>query len=141
VAAAALALTKRAAAQETTGSAAPAAPSSASSEKPRGGAFNLLYAPHFGLFDKHAGKDLIDQLKFMADEGFRALEDNGLPKRDVAMQEKIGQELERLNMQMGVFVAHGDFGAQSFTCERHGKRGGDRQTGERQMVHCGAGRR
>jgi len=81
---------------------------------PRGGAFKLLYAPHFGLFDKHAGKDPIDQLKFMADEGFRALEDNGLPKRDEALQTKIGEELNRLNMQMGVFVAHGDFGAQTF---------------------------
>lgn len=113
MAAAALALSKKAQAQEITGS-AKAASASDNSGNPRGGAFNLLYAPHFGLFEKHAGKDPIDQLKFMADEGFRALEDNGLPKRDVALQEKIGQELERLNMQMGVFVAHGDFGAQSF---------------------------
>lgn len=113
MAAAAMALSSRAQAQETTGS-ANAASASDNSGNPRGGAFKLLYAPHFNLFDKHAGEDLIDQLKFMADEGFRALEDNGLPKRDVAMQEKIGQELERLNMQMGVFVAHGDFKAESF---------------------------
>lgn len=112
--AAAMALTNRATAQETTAPATPASSEQDARSKPHGGAFNLLYAPHFGLFDKHAGKDLIDQLKFMADEGFRALEDNGLPKRDLAMQERIGQELERLNMQMGVFVAHGDFGAQSF---------------------------
>lgn len=81
---------------------------------PRGGAFKLLYAPHLGLFDLTAGKDPIDQLKFMADEGFRAYEDNGLPKRPVELQEKIGQELQRHNMAMGVFVAHGDFGAQTF---------------------------
>lgn len=81
---------------------------------PNGGAFKLLYAPHFGTFDKNAGSDLIDQLKFMADHGFRALEDNGLPKRSVEEQERIGKELERLNFTMGVFVAHGDFGAVSF---------------------------
>lgn len=95
----------------------PAAASTTSAspaDHPRGGAFKLLYAPHFGLFEHHAGKDPIDQLKFMADEGFRALEDNGLPKRPVELQEKIGQKLERLNMQMGVFVAHANFGIQSF---------------------------
>lgn len=82
--------------------------------KPRGGAFNHLYAPHFGMFEKNAGKDFVDQLKFMADHGFRALEDNRLPKRSVQEQETIGKELERLNFEMGVFVAHGDFGANTF---------------------------
>ncbi len=114
-AAAALAVTKSASAQESTATAT-AAPGAATSNaaNPRGGAFKLLYAPHFGLFNHHAGKDPIDQLKFMADEGFRALEDNGLPKKPVELQTKIGEELARLNMQMGVFVAHGDFGAQTF---------------------------
>lgn len=81
---------------------------------PRGGAFKLLYAPHLGLFDQTAGKDPIDQIKFMADEGFRAFEDNQMPKRPVELQEKISKELQRLNMAMGIFVAHGDFAAQSF---------------------------
>ena len=27
--------------------------------------FNLVYAPHFGLFTSHAGEDLIDQLNFI----------------------------------------------------------------------------
>ncbi|MCA1759942.1 MAG: twin-arginine translocation signal domain-containing protein, partial [Bacteroidales bacterium] len=40
--------------------------------------FKLKYAPHFGMFKNSAGDDLIDQLKFMADQGFTALEDNGL---------------------------------------------------------------
>ena len=35
--------------------------------------FKLKYAPHFGMFQHHAGKDLADQLKFMADQGFRAM--------------------------------------------------------------------
>ncbi len=66
--------------------------------------FKLKYAPHFGMFENSAGKDLIDQLKFMADLGFTALEDNGMMGRDPATQEKIAQEMARLGMTMGVFV-------------------------------------
>ena len=32
--------------------------------------FKLRYAPHFGMFENSAGKDPIDQLKFLADMGF-----------------------------------------------------------------------
>ncbi|GAB3756958.1 hydroxypyruvate isomerase family protein [Spirosoma pomorum] len=66
--------------------------------------FKLKYAPHFGMFENNAGKDLIDQLKYMADLGFTALEDNGMMGRDPATQEKIGKEMQRLGMTMGVFV-------------------------------------
>jgi hydroxypyruvate isomerase len=76
--------------------------------------FKLKYAPHFGMFKNHAGDDLMDQLKFMADQGFTALEDNGLRSRPVDVQEKIGRELARLNMTMGVFVATGDFNNVTF---------------------------
>jgi hydroxypyruvate isomerase len=68
--------------------------------------FRLRYAPHFGMFREHAGEDLVAQLEFMAAQGFSALEDNGMPGRDVAVQERIGRTLERLGMGMGVFVAH-----------------------------------
>jgi hydroxypyruvate isomerase len=43
-------------------------------------------------------------LNFMADQGFTALEDNGMMKRDVALQTKIGETLAKRNMTMGVFV-------------------------------------
>ncbi len=66
--------------------------------------FKLKYAPHFGMFQNSAGKDLVDQLKFMADVGFKALEDNGMMNRPVADQERIAREMGRLGMQMGVFV-------------------------------------
>jgi hydroxypyruvate isomerase len=66
--------------------------------------FKLKYAPHFGMFKNSAGDDLIDQLKFMADQGFTAIEDNGLMGRDVATQTKIGETLQKLGMTMGVFV-------------------------------------
>jgi len=68
--------------------------------------FKLNYAPHFGMFREHAGPDLVAQLEFMASEGFTALEDNGMRGRPVAEQELIGRTLARLNMKMGVFVAH-----------------------------------
>ncbi|KAA3653968.1 MAG: xylose isomerase, partial [Calditrichaeota bacterium] len=62
--------------------------------------------PHFGMFKNHAGEDLIDQLKFMADEGFTAFEDNGMKNRSVETQEKSAKELAKSEMAMGVFVAH-----------------------------------
>ncbi len=66
--------------------------------------YHLKYAPHFGMFKNSAGDDLIDQLKFMADQGFTALEDNGMMGRPVDVQEKIAKEMSRLGMEMGVFV-------------------------------------
>ena len=69
--------------------------------------FTCDYAPHFGMFESSAGKDLIDQLKYMHDQGFRSLEDNGMMSRPVDVQEKIGKELNRLGMRMGVFVIDG----------------------------------
>lgn len=66
--------------------------------------FKLNYAPHFGMFKNSAGNDLVDQLKFMADNGFMALEDNGMAKRPVEEQTKIGETLNKLGMTMGVFV-------------------------------------
>jgi hydroxypyruvate isomerase len=71
--------------------------------------FRLKYAPHFGMFEDLAGKDLLDQLKFAADQGFTAWEDNGMPGRPVAEQERVANEMARLGMTMGVFVAMGDF--------------------------------
>ena len=68
--------------------------------------FTLDFAPHFGMFRHHAGEDPLDQLRFMADEGFRSLEDNGMRQRPPAEQERIGREMARLGMRMGVFVAH-----------------------------------
>jgi len=67
-------------------------------------AFRLRYAPHLGMFEHSAGKDPLDQIRFMADEGFRAFEDNGMMKRAVDLQQQIGDTLAKLGMTMGVFV-------------------------------------
>jgi hydroxypyruvate isomerase len=66
--------------------------------------FNLDYAPHAGMFAAHAGNNFIDQIKFMHDQGFRSIEDNGLMARPITMQEEIGNILAKLGMTMGVFV-------------------------------------
>jgi hydroxypyruvate isomerase len=66
--------------------------------------FKLKYAPHFGMFENSAGKDEINQLKFMADNGFMAMEDNGMMGRSKELQTKIGETMTKLGMTMGVFV-------------------------------------
>ena len=68
--------------------------------------FNLKYAPHLGMFKNLAGEDPIDQLNFMADQGFTAYEDNGMKGRDVTLQEKMAQTMQKRGLEMGVFVAH-----------------------------------
>ncbi|QNN40456.1 hydroxypyruvate isomerase family protein [Pedobacter roseus] len=69
--------------------------------------FNLDYAPHQGMFQNHAGKSFLDQIRFMYDKGFRSIEDNGYLNRSVEEQEKIGNLLTKLGMRMGVFVVDG----------------------------------
>jgi hydroxypyruvate isomerase len=68
--------------------------------------FQLKYAPHLGMFKHHAGDDPIDQLKFMADQGFTAFEDNGMKNRTIETQNKMAKTMMDLGMEMGVFVAH-----------------------------------
>lgn len=82
--------------------------SAASSAIPAAGKhqFKLKYAPHFGMFKNSAGEDLMDQLQFMADAGFTAMEDNGMKGREIGTQEKIASKMVNLGMEMGVFVAH-----------------------------------
>ncbi len=69
--------------------------------------FKMLYAPHFGMFKNSAGDDLFDQLQFISEVGFRALEDNGMMARPVETQKKIGETLAKLGLKMGVFVIDG----------------------------------
>lgn len=68
------------------------------------GKFRMKFAPHFGMFEQSAGKDPVDQLKFAADEGFHAWEDNGMTTRSVEEQERIAKAMTSLGITMGVFV-------------------------------------
>ncbi len=94
------------AAAATVGSDSLAASPAGPAADTRRAAFKLAYAPHFGMFRQHGGEDLVAQLEFMAAEGFTALEDNGMKGRSVADQERVAAAMQRLNMRMGVFVAH-----------------------------------
>jgi len=69
-----------------------------------GSPFHLNYGIHDGMFKNSAGGDFIDQIKFAYDQGFRAIEDNGMMRRTPEEQQKIGDALAKLGMSMGVFV-------------------------------------
>jgi hydroxypyruvate isomerase len=94
----------------------PAAENNRSTWKP--GRFQLSYAPHFGMFKNLAGSDPVDQVKFMADQGFTALEDRDIKRKPRGTQERIRREMDRHGMTMGVFVATADFGNPNFTSGR-----------------------
>ncbi len=68
--------------------------------------FRLNYAPHLGMFREHAGEDPLDQLRFMADQGFKAFEDNGMAGRPVELQTQMAGLMAERGLRMGVFVAH-----------------------------------
>lgn len=80
--------------------------------------FKLKYAPGFGMFKEHAGSDLIDNIKFCHDSGFRAMFDNGLMSRPVEDQVKITNEISRLGMVLGPFVLYADFSVTSFVLNK-----------------------
>ena len=68
--------------------------------------YNLKYAPHLGMFKNLAGDDPIDQLNYMADQGFTAFEDNEMRKRPIEQQEQMAATMKKRGIEMGVFVAH-----------------------------------
>jgi hydroxypyruvate isomerase len=80
--------------------------------------FKLKYAPGFGMFREHAGKEIIDNIKFCYDMGFRAMFDNGLMGRPVEDQVKIANEMQRLGMELGPFVLYADFAVTSFVLDK-----------------------
>ncbi len=88
------------AAAMTSATAASAAPSPGSRAEP----FRLKYAPHFGMFRNLAGDDPLDQLRFAADQGFTAWEDNGMAGQSAEFQESFARTMDELGMTMGVFV-------------------------------------
>ena len=83
------------------------AASAASASAANQAKFSLKYAPHPGMFQHSAGEDVFDQIRFAADQGFTAWEDNRAGLRPVDEQKKIGATLDKLGMTMGVFVSYG----------------------------------
>ena len=87
--------------------------------------YKSKFAPHFGMLKASmtkAGidvkKDFVSQLQFFHDCGFRALEDNGMMKRPVEVQEAIAKKMEQLGWEMGVFCAHTEWKLASFSGNR-----------------------
>ncbi|MCF6333775.1 MAG: TIM barrel protein [Draconibacterium sp.] len=91
--------------------------SASGSEVSNSAKFKLKYAPNLGTFREHAGKDPIDNIKFIADQGFRAIFDNGLMNKPPELQEKIANELARLGMDLGPFVLYADFKTKSMVTQ------------------------
>ncbi len=83
-------------------------PTAAATSAAAGAPFHLNYGIHDGLFKNLAGPSFIDQIKFAYDQGFRAIEDNGMMDRPAEEQARIGDALKQLNMTMGVFVLNFD---------------------------------
>ncbi len=80
--------------------------------------FSRTFAPHFGTFRHHAGADPIDQIKFLFDQGFTAVEDCGLRGKPPVLQSRIGEELARRGMSLGLFTGPADFGRPTFASGR-----------------------
>ena len=85
------------------GGVAAATASSSSSGSANKAKFTLKYAPTLGMFRQNAGTDPIDNLKFIADQGFRAAYDLGIIDRPPAEQEKIAEEARKLGLELGQF--------------------------------------
>jgi hydroxypyruvate isomerase len=75
--------------------------------------FKLKYAPTFGAFEAHAGKDLVAQLRFMADAGFSALLDGGFLRRPQDQQDTLAKELDKLQMTLAGPYCSTTIGGQS----------------------------
>ncbi|HVN56767.1 MAG TPA: TIM barrel protein [Bacteroidales bacterium] len=86
--------------------------------KPADQPFRLKYAPYFGMFEEHSGKDLADNVKFCHDMGFRAMFDNGIMSRPVEEQTKIADAMQKYGMDLGPFVLYADFAVTSFVLNK-----------------------
>ncbi|MEM6909955.1 MAG: TIM barrel protein [Verrucomicrobiota bacterium] len=102
----------------TTASLACARPLSASD---RGGSplnvrheFRLNYAPCPGLFEPVVGPDLVDQIRYASDRGFRFWEDLALDTRPLELQKRIGRALATFEMQAGLVAAERTFDQVTF---------------------------
>ena len=84
------------------------------SVKSNGAKFKLKYAPSLSMFRSHVGKGIVDNISFIADQGFTAIFDNGLMRRPQADQKLIASELAKRNMDFGPFVLYADFKTESF---------------------------
>lgn len=77
-------------------------------------AFNMKFSPEFGIFKEVVGKDLVEQIKWGYDQGFRAWENTWLARRPVDEQERISKTVQQLGMEFGQFVGTMNFKEPTF---------------------------
>ena len=87
-----------------------------------GSPFQLDYGIHDGTFRNLAGPVFTDQIRFAHEQGFRAIEDNGMMDRPAEEQARIGDTLRQLGMTMGVFVLNFDHWPVSTSARASGSR-------------------
>ena len=73
------------------------------------GQFKMKYAPSLGMFTALSGRNPVDQIKFMADQGFSAMFDNGIMNKPAEQQEAIAKEMAARDMMLGPFVLSANF--------------------------------
>jgi hydroxypyruvate isomerase len=76
--------------------------------------FRMKFSPEFGLFEDVAGKNVLDQIKWGYDHGFRAWENTQLKRRPVDEQERISRTIQQLGMEFGQFVGTMNFKQATF---------------------------
>jgi hydroxypyruvate isomerase len=87
-----------------------------------GRSFRRNFAPHLGMFRYQGGSEFGDQIRFLAQVGFRSIEDTGLRAKPEAVQEQIGGELARRGMSLACFTGLADFGRPTFASGRRAVR-------------------
>ncbi|MBW7890482.1 MAG: TIM barrel protein [Chitinophagaceae bacterium] len=66
--------------------------------------FKMKFSPDFNIFSALPGKDVVDQIKWGYDQGFRAWESTFLKRRPVEEQERISKAVQQKGMEFGQFV-------------------------------------
>ena len=81
--------------------------------------YKCKFSPNLGQCTASTkGLSEVDKIKFFYDCGFRGLQDNGMPGRPVEIQNAMAKQMEKLGMEMGVFVAHAEWGCASMAGNR-----------------------
>ena len=78
----------------------------------------LMLAPHLDMFRHLAGDNLTEQMAFLHQTGFRAVDDSRLTSRDVEAQVEIGQAARRYGITVGQFEGVVSFGEPLFASGR-----------------------
>jgi len=78
----------------------------------------LMLAPHLDMFRHLAGDNLTEQMAFLHETGFRAVDDSRLTSRDVEAQVEIGQAARRYGITVGQFEGVVSFGEPLFASGR-----------------------